>query len=140
MEKAGDVEAKSHLESPFYVKDIDARCPRGQRPSTKKNKEDTYREPRDETSKDKGKPQTSSSAYQPQIQAPKKDKQGRRGGHEGHPAIRVNATPVAKKDKDRAPKDLSHVECYTCHQKGHYANKCPDKPKNEWRSRRPPRQ
>ncbi len=43
-------------------------------------------------------------------------------------ATGVNATKVAKKDK--APKDLSHIECYTYHQKGHYVTKCPDKPKN----------
>lgn len=32
----------------------------------------------------------------------------------------------AKEAKDKAPKDLSNVECYKCHKKGHYKNKCPD--------------
>ncbi len=127
MEKAGDGEAKANLQPPFYVRNIDARYPKGHRPSSK-NKEDTYREPQSED-KDKAKSHNSTSANQPQTQAPKKDKRGCRGGHGGsHPATGVNATEVAKKDK--APKDLSHVECYTCHQKGHYATKCPDKPKN----------
>ncbi len=49
---------------------------------------------------------------------------GRRGGY---PVIGVNATEVAKKDKDKTSKDLSHVKCYTYYQKGHYANKCPKK-------------
>ncbi len=131
MEKAGDVEAKANLQPPFYIRDIDVRCPKGHRPSAKKDKEDTYREPQNEASKDKDKVKShssSTSANQPQTQAPKKDKRGRRRGHGGHPATGVNATEVVKIDK--APKDLSHVECYIYHQKGHYATKCPDKPKN----------
>jgi hypothetical protein len=33
-----------------------------------------------------------------------------------------------EKRKGNAPeeKDLSDVECYHCHKKGHYANKCPE--------------
>ncbi len=128
VEKAGDAEAKANLQPPFYIRDIDARCPKGHRPLAKKDKENTYREPQNEVSKDKNKAKShnsSASANQPQTQAPKKDKRDRQGGH---PVTGVNATEVAKKDK--APKDLSHIGCYTCHQKGHYATKCPDKPKN----------
>ncbi len=131
VEKASDVEAKANLQPPFYVRDIDIRCPKGHRPSAKKNKENTYREPQNKAFKDKNKAKSYSfsiSTNQPQTQAFKKDKRGRRGDHGGHPATGVNATELAKKDK--APKDLSHIECYTCHQKGYYATKCPDKPKN----------
>ncbi len=126
MEKADDSEAKASLQPPFYVRKIDFRCPKSHCLSAKKDKEDTYWEPRNEASKDKdkAKSQTSSSTNQPLTQAPKKDKGGYWGGHL---ATGVNATEVAKKDKDKAPKDLSHVECYICHQKGHYANKCPEK-------------
>ncbi len=79
MEKVGDVEAKANLPPPFYVRDIDARCPKGHRPSSK-NKEDTYREPQSEASKDKDKAKShnSTSANQFQTQAPKKDKCDRR--------------------------------------------------------------
>ncbi len=128
VEKADNAEAKANLQPLFYVRDIDARCPKGHCPLAKKDKEDTYREPQNEASKDKDKAKShnsSTSANQPQTQAPKKDKHGRRGGH---PATGVNATEVAKKDK--APKDLSYIECYICHQKGHYTTKCPDKLKN----------
>ncbi len=128
MEKAGDVKAKANLQPPFYVRDIDARCPKGHCLLAKKDKEDTYWEPRDEASNNKAKSQTSSSTNQPQTQALKKDKRGRQGGHGGHPATGVNATKVIKTDK--ASKELSHIKCYTCHQKGHYATKCPDKLKN----------
>ncbi len=84
MEKAGDVEAKANLQPPFDVRDIDVRCPKGHRLSTKKDKKDTYREPQNEASKnrDKAKSHSSStSVNQPQTQASKKDKRGRRGGH-----------------------------------------------------------
>ncbi len=121
MKKAGDAKAKANLQPPFYIRDIDARCPKDHHPSAKKGKEDTYREPQNEASKDKDKVKShnsSTSANQPQTQVSKKDKRGRRGGHRSHPATRVNATKVAKKNK--SPKDLSHIECYTCHQKGHY--------------------
>ncbi len=45
VEKVDDVEAKANLQPPFYVRNIDARCPKGHCPSAKKDKEDTYREP-----------------------------------------------------------------------------------------------
>ncbi len=128
MEKVGDTKTKANLQPPFYIRDINSKCPKGHCPLAKKNKEDTYREPRDEASnknKDKAKSNSSTSTNQPQTQAPKKDKCGHK---RHHPAIGVNATEVAKKDK--APKDLSYIECYTCHQKDHYTAKCPDKPKN----------
>ncbi len=137
VEKAGDIEAKANLQPPFYVRDIDVRCPKGHHLSAKKDKEDTYQEPQNKASKDKDKAKSHSSsisANQPQTQAPKKDKRDCRGDH---PATGVKTTKVVKKDK--APKDLSHIECYTYHQKGHYATKCPDKLKNKWRSWRPSR-
>ncbi len=131
MVKAGDVNTKANLQSPFYIKDIDFRCLKGHRPSAKKDKKDTYWEPHNKVlnkNKDKTKSHNSSTfANQPQTQAPKKDECGCWGGH---PATEINATEVAKKDKDKAPKDLSHVKCYTCHQKGHYTSKCSEKPKN----------
>ncbi len=94
----------------------------------KKNKEDIYREYRNETSndKDKIKSHNSSFANQLQTQAPKKDKRGCWGSH---PATGINATNIAKKDKDKT-KDLSHVKCYTCKQKGYHVNECPEKSKN----------
>ncbi len=132
VKKADDVEAKANLQPPFYVRDINPRCPKGHRLSSRKDKEDTYRELQNEAFKDKDKAKShssSTSANQPQTQASKKDNRGRQGGHGGgHPATGVNATEVAKKDK--TSKDLSHIECYTCHQKGHYTTKCSGKPKN----------
>ncbi len=62
MEKAGDVEAKANLQPPFYVREIDSRCPKGHRPSAKKDKEDTYQEPQNEASKNKDKAKSHSSS------------------------------------------------------------------------------
>ena len=42
-----------------------------------------------------------------------------------------NTIEVAKKNKDQnKAKDLSFIKCYTCKQKGYYANKYPKKSKN----------
>ncbi len=120
------MEAKANLLPPSGTKEINSRCPKGYRPSVKKDKDDANWEHQDEAPNDKAKSHNSSSANQPQTSAPKKDKRSHRGGH---PATGINATEVAKNDKDKA-KNLSYIECYTCKQKSHYANKCPEKSKN----------
>ncbi len=53
--KAGDTKTKTNLQPHFYVKNIDVRCPKGHHLSAKKDKEDIYREPQNEDSKDKDK-------------------------------------------------------------------------------------
>ncbi len=79
VEKTGDVEAKANLQPSFYVKDINVSCLKGHHSSAKKDKEDTYWEPRNEASnKDNAKSNSSASANQPQTQTPKKDKCNRR--------------------------------------------------------------
>ena len=40
MEKARDAEAKANLQAPFYIKEIDSKCPKGYCLSVKKDKED----------------------------------------------------------------------------------------------------
>ncbi len=131
VEKAVDVKAKASLQPPSGTRKIDFRCPKGYKPSVKKDKDDANRKHRDEApnkDKDKAKSYNSSSTNQPQTQASKKHK--RHGSRQrGHLATGDNATEVAKKDKDKA-KDLNHIQYYTCKQKGHYANKCPEKSKN----------
>ncbi len=71
IEKVGDVKVKANLQPPFYVREIDSRCPKDHRPLAKKDKENIYREPRDEASnKDKNKAKfhnSSASANQPQT-------------------------------------------------------------------------
>ncbi len=55
VKKAKDVEIKANLQPPFYVKEIDSRCPKGHCPLAKKDKEDSYQEFRNEVSKNKDK-------------------------------------------------------------------------------------
>ncbi len=69
VEKAGDAEAKANLQPPFYVRDIDAKCPKGHRPSSR-NKENTYREPQNEASKDKDKAKSHNSSTSANQQQP----------------------------------------------------------------------
>ncbi len=121
MEKASNVEVKANLQPTFSISEIDSRCLKHHRPSAKKNKEDIYRESRNEASKNKNKAksQISSFANQLSTQAPHKDKRDCQGGHKGHLVTKVNTTEVANNNK--ASKDRSHAECYTCHQKSYYA-------------------
>ncbi len=41
LEKADDTKAKANLQPPFYVREIDSSCPKGHRPTAKKEKKDT---------------------------------------------------------------------------------------------------
>ncbi len=135
VEKVVDAKVKASLQPSSGTREINSRCPRAYKPSAKKDKDNANWEYWNEIPKDKAKSHNSFFANQPQTQASKKDKRGRRGDHS---ATGVNAIKVAKKDKYKA-KDLSHIKCYICKQKGHYTNKCPKKSKNYWQSRRPPR-
>ena len=75
MVKVGDTEVKANLQPPFYIREIDSKCPKGYCPSVKKDKEDANWEHRDEASskdKEKVKSHNLSSANQPQAQASKK--------------------------------------------------------------------
>ncbi len=42
MEKASDIEIKANLQPPFYVREIDSRCPKDHRLSAKKDMENLY--------------------------------------------------------------------------------------------------
>ena len=51
----------------------------------------------------------------------------------GHSGIAVTRDPDSKPDDQESissgaakPRDLSHVTCHKCNQKGHYANRCPN--------------
>ena len=138
VNKTVDAKAKASLQALSGIREMDFRCPRGQRPTNKDDKD----------SKDYKKNKSSqnppanalSSGTQSSPEQPKKEQNSRscRGGPrqqgqgQNTPATGVNATTVRKdKDKDKDKKDLSNIECYTCKHKGYYANKYPkNKPKN----------
>ena len=130
VEKVVNAETKAGLQPHSIIREIDSRCPKKYRPLVKKDQDNAYQEHCNEASnknKKKAKSHPLFFANQPQTQASKKNKHHRI--RQGYLATEVNATEVVKKDKDKV-RDLSHIECYTCKQKGHYANKCPKKPKN----------
>ena len=137
VKKAVNAEAKALLQSSASTRDMDSRCPRGNRPTRKEKKDSSGKnKSTDSVPADTSSGKQSSSTQQTSSANPKKDQdhqQGsrRRGGRrrqgQGHdfPATGVNASTVKKEVKD-----ISQVECYNCHRKGHYATKCPQRPKN----------
>ncbi len=128
LEKAVDIEARTNLQSLSGTREINFRCLKGYRLLVKKDKDDTNWEHRDKAPKDKVKSHNFSSANQPQTQASKKDRY-QKNWRGGHPATKVNTIKVVKKEIDKTM-DLSHIKCYICKQKGHYANKSLKKSKN----------
>ena len=147
VDKTVDAEAKTSLQALSGTREIDSQCPCGQQP-TKKEDKDSKDFKKNKFSQNLP-ANASSSGTQSSPAQPKKEQNShfRRGGFwqqsqgQNTPATSVNATDVRKdKDKDKDKKDLSNIECYTCKQKDHYANKCLEKkPKNNCWSRRPPR-
>ncbi len=53
VEKTRDIKVKANLQSPFYVRKIDTKCPKGHCLLVKKDKENTYQKYHDKASKDK---------------------------------------------------------------------------------------
>lgn len=111
VEKAVDIEAKTSLQPPFETKEIDSRCPKSYKLLVKKDKDKTHQEHRN-GNKTKLHNLFLTNTNQPQTQAFKKDKLYKRC-QKSHPATEVNATEVAKKNKDKA-KNLNHIKYYTC--------------------------
>lgn len=130
VEKAINTEIKTSLQPSSRTREINSRCPKNHRPLAKKNKDNAHKKHQD-GDKDKDKTKSHNLSFinsQPQTQVSKNNK--RQGScQKGYLVTEVNTNEVAKKNKDKV-KDLSHIKCYTCKQKGYYANKCPKKPKN----------
>ena len=137
VEKTVNAEAKTMLQSCFITRNMDSRCQQGNRPSKKEKEEkdsgknkSTKSTPADTSSR-----KQSSSAWQTPSAKPKNNQdhqQGprRRGGqgqgcNTNSPATGVNIVST------KEGRDMSQVECYNCHRKRHYSNKCPRNPKKQ---------
>ena len=129
VEKAVNAKAKAMLQSSASTRDMDSRCLRGNRPARKEEKDsDGKNKSTDSALADTPSGKQTSSTQQASSAHPKKDHRGgpRRGKGRGQdsPATGVNAIP--KKEED-----LSQVECFHYRKKGHFANRCPQKKKQE---------
>ena len=101
LRKAIDAKAKTSLQPTSIIREIDQRCPRGNRPA-----HTTVAEP-----------QTPSTWDLRDISSDRALS----------PAANANMTG-ARKAKSR---DLSHITCFNCDKKGHYADKCPERRKDQ---------
>ena len=138
IKKAVNAEAKTLLQSSTSTCNMNSRCPQGNRP-IKKDKKDSGGKNKSTDSASANTSSGKQSFSTQQISSPnlKKDQDhqqggsrrrgGRRGQGHSHDSLLtgVNASIVKKEVKN-----VSQVECYNCHRKGHYTTKCPQRPKN----------
>ena len=125
IEKAVNAEAKALLQSPASTRDIDSRCPQGNK-STKKEEKDSKNKSTDSTPTDTSSRKQLSPTQQTSSPHPKIGGSWHgRGRGQDSPATGVNANP--KKEE----LDLSQVDCFHCRKKGHDANRCLQKKKKQ---------
>ena len=138
VDKTVDAKAKASLQAPSGTREMDFQYLQSQRP-TKKDDKDSRNYEKNKFSQNLP-ANASSNGTQSSLPQPKKDqnsrfcqgKPQRQGQGQNTLATGINATTIKKdKDKNKDIKNLSNIECYTCKQKSHYANKYPKKePKN----------
>ena len=135
VQKAVNTEVKAGLRSSTMVRDLDAHCPRGHRPS-----HNTFCKVQTQGSSHKNSPHskepkpkdpklaplrnnTAEPAKKEDRKNKKKRLQNQRREHTGEqtPATSVNTEALKKKIKAR---------CFNCNRKSHYANKCTELPKS----------
>ena len=135
IEKAIDAKAKVGLQPSSYVRDMDQRCPRGNRPShttTAKSQASATKDHRDKPSdkhKASDKPSRSLRSEIGEVSNKKdwkeKKKKYRRDqarkSSGSNSATGVNTTNV---NHGWGSQDLSQITYYNCNKRGHYANKC----------------
>ena len=137
VQRAVNVEAKAGLRSSTMVRDSDASCPEGYRPS-----HNTSSKMQTQGSSHKNSPHTEESknknlksalprgnAVEPAKKEDKKKKPQRRRRKQSKqtPATGDN-TKALKKKKKRS--DSSEVTYFNCNKKDHYASDCTEPPKN----------
>ena len=142
VQRAVNAEAKAGLRSSTMVRDSDARCPRGHRPSHNTSSKVQTQGSKDSSRPKETKPKDPKSApsCNDAAESPKKDNRkdkkkkfrGQRREHTGEQkeqtsATNVNTTDVSKKKKKR--RDVSEIMCFNCDKKSHFVSDCTE-PKN----------
>ena len=118
------------LQSFASTRDIDSRCPRGNRPTKKKEMDFGGKNKSiDSTPADTSGGKQSSFTQQTSSTQPKKDHRGGpwrgRGQGQDSSITSINATPKKKEI------DLSQVDYFHCRKKDYYTNRCLQKKKQE---------
>lgn len=117
VEKTVNVEVNASLQLFSRTREIDSKYPKDHKLLAKKDKNDANQKYWDRD-KDISKAKSHKPSFiynQPQIQAPKNNKY-QKSCRGGNLATGINATKVAKKNKNKA-KDLSYIKYYTYKQK-----------------------
>ena len=138
VQKVVNAEAKASLKSSTMVRNSDIRCSQGHCPShiillKVQTQRTTAKEPRAKKSRLKkmklidGKTPALSRSNEPAKSNCKKKKREWLKKKDSTLAIGDNAIEGKKK---RIPNNTSQITCYNCQKKSHFANKCPEPPKN----------
>ena len=143
VKKAIETEAKIGLLPLSFIRDMDQRCSRGNRPATMSksqtsSSQDLWDKPSSKKTTSSNKPLHSSwsengDTSDKKARKKKKTKQRHRdaeqAGKNSTPATGVNVSCSANKTHPRR-KDPSLITCYNCNKKGHYADHCSEPKKN----------
>ena len=142
VQRAVNAEAKAGLRSSTIVRDSDARCPRGHRPSHNTSSKVQTQGSKDLSRPKETKPKDPKSApsRDDAAESPKKDDKkdkkkrfrGQRREHTGErkeqtPATNVHITDISEKKKER--RDVSEITYFNCDKKGYFVSNC-TKPEN----------
>ena len=141
VQKAVNAEAKAGLRSSTMVRESDARCPRGHRPSHNTSSKvqtqgSSHKDsPRTKKSRPKEAKSTDGKAPAPprsnepaKPNCEKKKREWLKKKKDSTSATGDNAIEAQKKKQISG--NTSQVTCYNCQKKGHFANKCPERLKN----------
>ena len=141
VKKAIDAEAKASLQPPSILREMDQRCPRGNRPAhstVAKSQASSTRDPRDDPVEkppppSAPKPSNSSPAGSSETsdkKAWREKKKHRRLDQQWDQGRKDTSFTPATGANSGTRKDMSQITCFNCNKKGHYSRNCSEPRKN----------